>query len=217
MSSNKAQFLDSIRQALGRTQPTSTAPVPTPVDESIARLARPEDDLPALFAERAAKLGMEVKHTTHDRLAKALVDELEQSGVRSVVSALDNPAMAGALCNAGIEALDWRVDRSMAACYAADAGLTGAAAALAETGSLVLQSTPAVGRGLPLAPPLHVVVVEAGQILADMLDLWSQPVQPPPAWQGLISGPSKTSDIEGVLIQGVHGPERVVILLVDDA
>lgn len=215
MAENKAQFLDRIRRALGR-RPGGAAPEPPAIDEAMARLAGPEENLAERFAERAAALGMDVLRTTADALPTVLVEELKKSQITSIVSALEDAGIDQALRGAGIDVMDWRDDRSMAACYDADAGLTGVAAALAETGSLVLESTAELGRGLSLAPPLHVAVVQAGRIMPDMLDLWAEPPADRPAWQGLISGPSKTSDIEGVLIEGVHGPQRVLILLVDD-
>jgi L-lactate utilization protein LutC len=101
------------------------------------------------------------------------------------------------------------------AMFSADVGITSAAAAIAETGSLVCTSGPDCWRGLSLIPPIHVAVIRADQILPDLLDWFSGPPEPLPANITLISGPSKTADIEGILITGVHGPGEVHVVVVD--
>src|SRR5690606_18699946 len=94
-------------------------------------------------------------------------------------------------------------------------------AAIAETGSLVCCSDGGHSRGLSLIPPVHIAIVRKSDILPDMFDFWpryaqSQPDELPSSI-AFITGPSKTADIEGVLITGVHGPGRVFVLVVEDA
>ena len=74
---------------------------------------------------------------------------------------------------------------------------------------------------LDVGEKLMVAIVRASDILPDLLDYlprWrgTSPAEMPSA-QALITGPSKTADIEGVLIKGVHGPGQVIALLIDDA
>jgi L-lactate dehydrogenase complex protein LldG len=97
-----------------------------------------------------------------------------------------------------------------------DAGLTGCDAALAETGTLVLGSSVKRPRLLSLVPPLHIAVVRAEQVVHSMAD-WLAAVDPAhmPSNFILISGPSKSADIEQVLAYGVHGPRALVVLLVE--
>ncbi|MBI5521107.1 MAG: LUD domain-containing protein [Desulfarculus sp.] len=98
------------------------------------------------------------------------------------------------------------------------AGLTVCEMAVAQTGGLVQLSGPQGGRLLSLLPPLHVALLHASAILPDMAALAATLAdagrfpQGPPAC-ALISGPSKTADIEGVMIRGVHGPGRVEVVL----
>jgi L-lactate utilization protein LutC len=100
------------------------------------------------------------------------------------------------------------------------AGVTGVEAALADTGSLVLLS--GKGRSLlaSLLPRLHVAVVPASKIRPS-LAAWLQEGgvrRITSASQAvLVTGPSRTADIEMTLTVGVHGPGRLVILLVEDA
>ncbi len=96
-----------------------------------------------------------------------------------------------------------------------EAGITGAHAGIAETGSLVLFPTPREPRLLSLTPPLHVVVLDEARLHNT---LWQ--VMVAEGWAAgmptnvlLISGPSKTADIEQTLVYGVHGPKELVVLL----
>ena len=94
-------------------------------------------------------------------------------------------------------------------------------AALAETGTLICCTDADHARGHSLAVPLHVAIVRQSDILPDMIDYMarihgSSPADLPSA-QTLITGPSKTADIEGVLITGVHGPGKVCVLIVTHA
>jgi len=97
----------------------------------------------------------------------------------------------------------------------ADAALTSARAGIAETGSVVLWPTPAEPRLLSLVPPLHCVLLEAGQVVSTLHELmvresWQEGM---PTNALLISGPSKSADIEQTLAYGVHGPARLIVLV----
>jgi L-lactate dehydrogenase complex protein LldG len=97
-----------------------------------------------------------------------------------------------------------------------DAGLTGCDAALAETGTLVLGSSVKRPRLLSLVPPLHIAVLRAEQVVFSMADwLATVDVTHMPSNFILVSGPSKSADIEQVLAYGVHGPRALVVLLVE--
>jgi len=96
--------------------------------------------------------------------------------------------------------------------------VTGCAVAIAETGTIILDHGPgAPGQGrraLTLVPDFHLVVVREDQIAADLADAFARldPARP----HTLISGPSATSDIELIRVEGVHGPRNLHILLAPD-
>jgi L-lactate dehydrogenase complex protein LldG len=97
-----------------------------------------------------------------------------------------------------------------------DAGFTSVRSAIADTGSLVLWPSPEEPRLLSLVPPLHVALLSAATIGDTLLSVmraegWAKRL-PPNAL--LISGPSKTADIEQTLAYGVHGPKRLVVAVV---
>jgi len=96
-----------------------------------------------------------------------------------------------------------------------DASLTSARSAIAETGTLILWPTPAEPRLMSLVPPLHFVLVDTSVIHADFYTAMSaegwRDAMPTNAL--LISGPSKTADIQQTLAYGAHGPRELVVLL----
>jgi L-lactate utilization protein LutC len=102
--------------------------------------------------------------------------------------------------------------------FAAEAGISGVDYLIAETGSLVLLSRPEQPRSLSLLPPLHIAVARREQILPDLFDLFDSRLWTEkdglPSCLSLITGPSKTGDIELRLVTGVHGPGEVHVVLI---
>jgi len=100
----------------------------------------------------------------------------------------------------------------------ADIGISSASWAIAEMGSLAMASQPGQERVASLLPPIHVAVIEAEQILPDLYDLFDrlQEAGPEniPTNLVLITGPSKTGDLELKLTTGVHGPGEWHVIVV---
>jgi L-lactate dehydrogenase complex protein LldG len=101
-----------------------------------------------------------------------------------------------------------------------DAGFSRAIAALGETGSLVVKTGPQEPRTVSLVPPLSIVLVHEQDLLSGVGELLEQPCWNPqeggqmPTNLLLISGPSKTADIQQTLAYGAHGPKELVVLWV---
>jgi len=97
-------------------------------------------------------------------------------------------------------------------------GITGTFCAIAETGTLVLLSGADTPTGTMLLPDTHVAVVSAARIVAGMEEAFAlvrRERHPMPRAVNLVSGPSRTGDIEQTIVLGAHGPYRVHILVVD--
>ena len=93
----------------------------------------------------------------------------------------------------------------------ADAGISMAWGAVAETGSLILPSTGT--RAVQLLPPLHVVWIPADRVLARLEDALLEMQPGLPGSVGLHSGPSKSADIGQTVVTGVHGPGRCIAVV----
>jgi L-lactate utilization protein LutC len=124
-------------------------------------------------------------------------------------------------CLHGIGVQTWQpgeagVDDGREALFAADVGITGVDYLVAETGSVVVSSRPDQPRSLSLLPPVHIAVAHREQIVPDLFDLFgSGKFTALPSCLVLITGPSKTGDIELKLVTGVHGPGEVHVVLIE--
>lgn len=101
-------------------------------------------------------------------------------------------------------------------CVRAQAGLTSAAYGLAETGTLVLETSETQARTTTLLPPIHIVLLPTSRLLPSIFEWLPHRPEKFPSNLVFVSGPSKTSDIEKVLVVGVHGPGRLIVLLYQD-
>jgi L-lactate dehydrogenase complex protein LldG len=182
-------------------------------------------------AERVVRLraGMEAIHTEflEARLETwpAVVRSFcEQEGIRNLLygpTSEAGPALAATWAPGGPQLLPY--DRPVEAFKeqlftAVDAGFTGTVGGIAETGGLLLTPGPAEPRLLSLVPPVHIALLRASTIQDSLWSAvkalgWGRSL-PPNAL--LISGPSKTADIEQTLAYGVHGPKQLIVVLVDD-
>ncbi|MBK5953801.1 lactate utilization protein, partial [Rhodospirillum rubrum] len=154
-----------------------------------------------------------------------LAELLEQKAVARLLYAPTTPA-GRQLAQAWGEATDGRprliaYDRPVEAMKetlvsGVEAALTGTLGGIAHTGSLVLWPTPDEPRLMSLLPPLHIALVEETAIADSLSALiasqhWAKAM---PTNALLISGPSKTADIEQTLAYGVHGPKALIVLVI---
>ncbi|MFZ0611872.1 MAG: lactate utilization protein [Desulfobacterales bacterium] len=100
-------------------------------------------------------------------------------------------------------------------------GVTSADFCLAETGTLVMKTVPGRGRSVSLLPSIHVAVIEIGQIILNLAELYAvlkHEGKPPhhalTNCLTLISGPSKTADIELTMVHGAHGPRELHLFVI---
>lgn len=155
--------------------------------------------------------GLEVSHerTTAAGLADAVADAIVQ------------PAVGAELPWADLSLDGTPVDRepTSAALQAAETGVTAAGAGIADQGSLVVQSRPGGDEPVSLYPPLHVAVLRASDLLADVreaLDWLAEEFAAGRTSAVFATGRSATADM-GALVTGVHGPGAVHVITVTDA
>jgi L-lactate dehydrogenase complex protein LldG len=213
MSSRDA-ILQSIRGALGRDLGTRQAPLSAPT----LRIPLTDRNLYLdLFVRNFENLGGKaVRAGNRGAVVRALLEML--NGKHVVAS------NATFLKSCGISELPGVqtgfVDRQALreACATADIGITSADYALAATGTLVLLSSAEEARLVSLLPPVHIAVIPRSRILANLDELLG--VLPLPAQRTsamvLITGPSRTADIEQILVRGVHGPGEICTVIVED-
>lgn len=150
----------------------------------------------------------------------AVVRELPE-GRRAVVSPDVEPwrgAVDQGLHEAGAEALRpepaaWRTEAE-----AADLGITSAALAVASTGSILIVPGPNHPRVASLLPAAHLAILPASRLVAGLEEVMPEVrrVAATSSAPVLITGPSKTSDIEMTMVFGVHGPKMLRVILVDE-
>ncbi len=216
--SDASHVMLRISRALGRNTVPLSVPAPPEVNESIARLVSPDGDLTAKFVIAATAARMLVRIISRKVLAESVVGLLRQREAARVIvtrsGILADIDLVPQLRVAGIDA-GWWSESSLDALYEVDAGVTDAWMGVAETGSVVIRSSPEHGRAVSLVPPLHVAVMEQSQIVPDLIDAMRRlEAEPVVAGAVFITGPSKTSDIEMTLVTGVHGPVEVVVFVV---
>ena len=234
-------ILGRIRRGLGRGDGRALiheeAQVSRPVDLSQTLPSRKTKQELADEFRREAELQSVTVHESPDPAgaARALGDLLDRLDAKRVFTwndpllvELDMPRI---LQESGTEDLtprsddtDYPPDRSAHKALAAkaDVGITAVDWALADTGTLVLLSGRDHSRSASLLPPVHVAVLSVSRILADLGELAERlPVNPAEALEResnvtLITGTSKTADIELTLVRGIHGPARVHVIVIRD-
>jgi L-lactate dehydrogenase complex protein LldG len=209
--------IDRVRRALGRTEPLTAAPTPPTIDEPITRLVHSDFGLPELFAKAAAENKMYVFPVYLEELAGKLSDFLREKQAKRIAFPvspfLEKIGVPEALRAAGFETKRWDA-MTLDELYDYDAGVTDVYAAVAETGSLAVRSSPGHGRALSLVPPIHVAILEPKNFVPDLVDLFQKLNEDGLAsGTSIITGPSKTSDIEMNLVVGVHGPMTVAVFI----
>ena len=164
-----------------------------------------------LLADRLTDYRAVVRRTTEAELGVAAGAALAQRGVRRVVlpPGLNLPGLPE-----GIEVVtdDGLSPQDL---DAVDGVITGAAVAIAETGTIVLDGSPDQGRrAISLVPDYHLCIVHAAQVVEQVPEgvaRLAARAHCPLTW---ISGPSATSDIELKRVEGVHGPRTLEVILV---
>ncbi len=231
--SDRDFLLRRIRSAVAGAEEAEHSNAPAAWNEKRPRTYRQADDLLHLFKAACTALPADIRTArTDEGVREHLLAVLREEGVRTYAawrsSSLDEFHIPDCLDSPEFVEVGVLDDPSVnghgpagfkEAVAAADAGITGAEFGLADTGTLVLTAGRGRERSLSVLPPIHVAVLRATRILESTWDLLAGPLS---SWNGpdqrpscttLITGSSKTADIEMELVRGVHGPGRLYVIL----
>jgi L-lactate dehydrogenase complex protein LldG len=222
MTAGREAFLERVRQAVAEGNRVGGRPALRPRGTVGYQGAGP--DPVARFQSELTAAGGRVYLTADAPTAVEQVLELIRAkGAQRVLvgrgAVLNRLALPERLRSLGLEAVvtdELPSSEAKETLFAADVGVSGAHALIAETGSVVVASAPAEPRSLSLLPPIHVVVADHRQILPDLFDLFAGLGPDLPSCLTIITGPSKTGDIELRLVTGVHGPAEVHVVLLTE-
>lgn len=211
----REEILQRVRAALGRDAKTPIQE-PPPIRLRVPDVSR--DARIASFTERLEALAGRVLRAATPAAARDLVASI-LAGKQAVASNAPCLAQCGIAALPGVRTGIAGREQLRQLCATADIGITSADYVLADTGTLVLLSTSQEARLISLLPPAHIAVVPADRLLTNLDELFS--VLPDPAASAssmvLITGPSRTADIEQILVRGVHGPGDLTVVLVDQS
>lgn len=182
--------------------------VPDSVDEKIALFERNSGDLKTRF----------VRCADESALQAALAALATEHGWSRIASH-QFPLGHAAILASGLS-VTW-VDNGydVADLESADAGITGCDCLVSQTGSILVTAASAGGRALSVLPPHHVVIARRSQVVGDLSDAIALAKKNhggvEPAFLSFITGPSRTGDIERILVLGAHGPKQLTVLFLD--
>lgn len=228
-------FLAPISRQLGHDGVPDAIDVPDYRDDAPARRTDGLDhkQLVIMFGEEAEKIRVMVHRCKVADVADAVADIVSRDGDVGPVVYADDPridelGIPAALdaCAAVSDAVRWdaaaRRDAMVGACNDARFGITYALGGIAETGTIVQPCDAGCGRAISLLPLAHIALVDERSVKATMGD-WLAVLDEQGGVDGaglpsqvcFISGPSVTSDIELVRVEGVHGPMFVHYVIVE--
>ncbi len=222
MTDARSTILNGIRRALRRGEVTGAArqavesrlaqPPPGP---AVARADLPQDQRVAVFCEWAS--------FNNATIARVAANEVPAE-VAAYLARNNLPPTAAMAPSATLDSYDWASQRMLTLrrgrAEAGDAvAITGAFAAIAETGTVVMASGPDHPVSLNLLPDTHVVILREEDVVAGYEAVWQRLRQRygkdrMPRTVNTITGPSRTGDIEQAIELGAHGPRRMHIVVV---
>jgi L-lactate dehydrogenase complex protein LldG len=224
---SESRILNARDEIMGRLKAAPKTKIPVrPSMPPLEEVSLGKEELVNRFAEMfTAETGIIYRAKNNDQALETLTEIAKREGLKSVmvstdtvVTALDLPAWGE---KSGVKVMNprgfkGRDDFKDAVFDGVEAGITGVDFAVAESGTLGLIHDKDQARLISLAPILHIAIVPVERIV---------PVYEPvvesvfkkgkfPSQFVFITGPSMTGDIQGQLFKGMHGPRRVIVILV---
>ncbi|MBI3138107.1 MAG: lactate utilization protein [Sphingobacteriales bacterium] len=208
ISPSKETILKKIREALSHS-----TPLPFPQSEGTGTVFQPLRQEPEIeFAEQFTKLqGKFIYCINRQELAFQLGSLVRKQDWQKVYCVEDK------LIESAAPQLEGRlVKTDLSQC---DVAITGCEYLVARTGSVVMSTAQASGRGTSVYAPIHICIAFTSQVVYDLKDallaIKEKYGNELPSFITFASGPSRTADIEKTLVVGVHGPKEVYLFLVE--
>lgn len=219
---------DAVRDRIfGRLRSAlDTEGLPVPPETDLPPATMNADEKIVRFRQLLEAVRTEVHVVSTENWMEALRQVLRQKNVKTLAygpkSALGE-SLAAAWEESGeqlpeLVGYDGVVEDFKDALFEIDAGITSTLGGIVDVGAVIMWPDEDEPRLLSLVPPIHIAVVKAAALYTDFSEVITKQ-----EWQNgmptnalLISGPSKTADIEFQLVFGVHGPKELVVLLLKD-
>ena len=237
----KSEFLDSVRRSLDRRPVAPDPAYPRLLDDLPSlqeeaqrirtRIAKTRPAILDKFAEVAQVRGWNVHRASNPESAMAHIQSLADSlGVKNAVRS-DQEVFGHVMVDAPLEATGIGVttithgpDSSReflrSSIIAADIGFSGADYAVVETGSVIVLPRKGLSRLVSLVPPVHLALVRPEDLIESLDDLfllrrleYQEKSGDMGSYLNFITGPSRTADIEMTIVEGVHGPKEVHMVI----
>ena len=177
------------------------------------------EDQKAVFAECSGRLKTRFETVQTRDQAVAIVQSIAKEEAWTAVAAHHAEAPAALASSLGLPVVfaDNGYDKDkLAAC---EGGISGCLALIAQTGSVFVTPDTAGGRALSVIPPHHVVIAHKDQMVSDLPAAWellhARYGANLPSFTSIITGPSRSGDIERILVLGAHGPKKLTVILVE--
>lgn len=172
-------------------------------------------DLVIRFAETfTARKGVFFYAQGLEEFRRQISTFIQERGYRHILAW--EPELVEELHQTGISF--WAHDRQL---QEVDCGISLCECLISRTGSILVSSRQRSGRRLTIYPPTHIVVASAGQMVPDIKDAFTfmhkKYGENLPSMLSMITGASRTADIEKTLVMGAHGPKELILFLIDDA
>ncbi len=212
---SREEILGRVRAALGRRPDSPVPPVPASARVGPRTPGSREAEIAQLFTEIEKLNGKTQRFASPGALHSALADLVKAEAVKKATLWTTPDLVAWGVAESlraqGVELVSPQADKHLVA--ACELGVTGVDAALPETGTLLLRSSGERPRVVSLLPRVHLAILTPAALRADLHQAFAEVKQE--GYCVLITGPSRTSDIELTLTLGVHGPKSLYAWMID--
>lgn len=224
MTTEREFILGRIREALRKPAPRlgshgghdAGTPEGQPVSRWLPKVGETFDERVALFKTNADILKAEFHFVSNQHEAMARLQSVRDKESWKRIASHRGHLTSAVSAALGLPTLITDSGYDVNEMEKCDAGITECDALIAQTGSVLVTSKSAGGRALSVLPPHHVVLARREQLLADLPDAFELLAKKYganyPSFISFITGPSRTGDIERILVLGAHGPKKLTII-----